>query len=301
MQAKKHQFDRWCFQNGAAMRAIRWVERIFHYHPQSSITNAVMIIIDERNVILLCRDKSLSDFFSSSLFSYLDSRCFRLKMRSNSRLLYVLAASLSVMGTLLVACFVLHRESTQDMSTAFQLGNGAKQTDAGRSMLQQLPPHFSLDTSCARNSSDRVAQERRQEFDQIFDTGYWGKTESRSGEGSSLEGAFDWIKLLRAFFRRFRVQSIADIPCGDTYWQFSLQEINAIEDLYFGGDISMRVIDHNQQRYQSKHYNKLFHYWDLVQCPVPTFTHRNSTHERKGKNLLIDYLSHRQDCILAFK
>lgn len=214
-------------------------------------------------------------------------------MRSNTRLSYVLAASVSITGISLLVYSVLHRELTLGVSTVFQIENATKPTDVTRSILQQLRPHFSLDTSCARNSSDQAAQERRQEFDRIFATGYWSKAESRSGEGSSLEGAFDWIKLLRAFFQRFPVRSIADIPCGDTYWQFSLQEINAIEELYFGGDISIRVIDHNQKLYQSKHYNKLFQYWDLVHCPVPTFTHRNSTHERKGKNLLIDYLSHR--------
>jgi hypothetical protein len=28
--------------------------------------------------------------------------------------------------------------------------------------------------------------------------------------------------------------------------------------------------------------NKLFHYWDLVNCPIPTYTYKNSTHEING-------------------
>jgi hypothetical protein len=124
------------------------------------------------------------------------------------------------------------------------------------------------------------------EFNDIFETSRWnpihGQSVSRSGTGSSLEGAYDWIKYLRALFQHYSIRSIADIPCGDTFWQFSLRQMNTIEELYFGGDISTNVIKQNQRLYGSKHHNKLFHYWDLVNCPIPTYTYTNSTHEIKG-------------------
>ncbi len=75
---------------------------------------------------------------------------------------------------------------------------------------------------------------------------------------------------------------MADIPCGDTYWQFSIRELNTIERLYFGGDISTHVIQQNQRLYGSTHRNKLFQYWDLVRCPISNYTYRNSTHEIRG-------------------
>jgi hypothetical protein len=105
---------------------------------------------------------------------------------------------------------------------------------------------------------------------------------SRSGTGSSLEGAFDWIISLRSLFESLSIKSIADIPCGDAYWQFSMREINAIEQLYFGGDVSVYVIEQNRKLYGSRHLNKLFRYWDLVNCSIPTFSYKNSTHEIKG-------------------
>jgi hypothetical protein len=58
--------------------------------------------------------------------------------------------------------------------------------------------------------------------------------------------------------------------------------MNTIEGLYFGGDISTSVIKQNQRLYGSKHRNKLFQYWDLVHCPIPTYTYKNSTHEIRG-------------------
>ena len=113
-------------------------------------------------------------------------------------------------------------------------------------------------------------------FDPNFDT-------SQLIFGVTLEGAFDWIKHLRSFFKEYPVRSIADIPCGDTSWQFSLREINAIDQLYFGGNMSMNMIDFNRDLYKFKHQNKLFQYWDLVRCRMPTFTYQNSTHRIHGK------------------
>ncbi len=141
---------------------------------------------------------------------------------------------------------------------------------------------YSLDTECKSDLNDSVSQKRTEEFNNIFDNRRWGPDGSRSGPGSSLEGAYDWLRHLRTLFQHYSIRSIADIPCGDTYWQFALREINTIEQLYFGGDISTSVINHNQKLYGSKHFNKLFHYWDLVNCPIPTYTYKNSTHEING-------------------
>ncbi|CAF1070705.1 unnamed protein product [Rotaria sordida] len=141
---------------------------------------------------------------------------------------------------------------------------------------------YSLDNECKNDLNDTSSNIRKQEFDTIFKTGRWNKIGSRSGGGSSLEGAYDWLRHLRTLFEHYSIRSMADIPCGDTYWQFSLREINTIEELYFGGDISLSVVQQNQKLYKFKHYNKLFQYWDLVNCPTPTYTYKNSTHEING-------------------
>ena len=141
---------------------------------------------------------------------------------------------------------------------------------------------YSLDSECHTDLNDSLSRQRGKQFDRIFETGVWNTVGSRSGGGSSLEGAYDWIRHLRALFEHYSIRSVADIPCGDTWWQFSLREMNTLEELYFGGDISVGVIKQNQRLYGSKHRNKLFQYWDLVRCPVPTYTYKNLTHEMKG-------------------
>ena len=141
---------------------------------------------------------------------------------------------------------------------------------------------YSLDSVCNPNQNDSSSILRARTFDNIYETGYWGTQESRSGGGSSIEGAFDWIRHLRSLFKHLDIQSVADIPCGDTYWQFSVRELNTVRHLYFGGDISSYVIRQNHRLYSSQR-NKLFQQWDIVRCPVPTFSLKNSTHELKGK------------------
>lgn len=140
---------------------------------------------------------------------------------------------------------------------------------------------YQLDSKCDWNLSETSLSMRAKKFNSIYETGYWSKKESRSGRGSSLQGAFDWIHNLRGLFEKYNIQSMADIPCGDTYWQFAVKEINTLSDLYFGGDISLYAIQRNQLSYRS-HGNKIFRLWDLVRCRIPTYTLKNSTHEIKG-------------------
>ena len=157
---------------------------------------------------------------------------------------------------------------------------------------------YSLDSECKFSLNDTLSQDRQREFNAIFETRRWSSTGSRSGPGSSLEGAFDWLNHLRSLMEHHAIRSIADIPCGDTFWQFSLREINTIEQLYFGGDISTSVVKQNQKLYQSTHRNKLFQYWDLVNCPVPSFSYRNGTQQVKANRfdlvIVRDALQHMQ-------
>lgn len=147
------------------------------------------------------------------------------------------------------------------------------------------PVSFYLDETCEWDQNHTSSATRAKQFNIIYETGQWGTAESRSGGGSSITGAFDWIQHLRSLFQQYNIQSMADIPCGDTYWQFTVKEINTIPKVYFGGDISSYVIQRNQIHYRS-HSNKIFKLWDLVRCKVPTFTLKNSTHEVKGKSII---------------
>ncbi len=196
-----------------------------------------------------------------------------------------IAASIIIIGVFLLYYLFIHPYFKQITSITFSSSTQSKLIKYSEFNQAQtvLSPSFiySLDSECKSDLTDSLSQERQNKFNNIFDKGLWSVAGTRSGGGSSLSGAYDWIKHLSTLFEHYSIRSVADIPCGDTYWQFSLREINTIEDVYFGGDISTHVIKQNQRLYGSRHFNKLFHYWDLVNCPIPTYTYKNSTHEIK--------------------
>eukprot|EP01084_Bolivina_argentea_P266681 452410_1 len=141
---------------------------------------------------------------------------------------------------------------------------------------QQNDKSFKLNFECIVNNNTQAI------FDNIYDTQYWKEYnpkdfdwESKSGSGSSLKGAFDTILYLKQFIKNHSVTSFADIPCGDTNWQFSAKELNTM--IYFGGDISSVAIKDNQFKYR-QHRNKLFREWDPIQCMIPQYNYNNASY-----------------------
>ena len=55
-------------------------------------------------------------------------------------------------------------------------------------------------------------------FAEIYQTNRWNDSESRSGAGSSLRETETLRAELPALLARHRIESIADIPCGDFNW-----------------------------------------------------------------------------------
>ena len=108
------------------------------------------------------------------------------------------------------------------------------------------------------------------QFTNIYRNELWStypSSHTRSGGGSTIQGAFETIINLEPKFRELNITSIADIPSGDCGWQFALTTINTAQ-AYFGGDIARHVAQENAQRYKD-HLNKVFAFWDLAECPVP--------------------------------
>ena len=113
-----------------------------------------------------------------------------------------------------------------------------------------------------------------QTFGDIYARNSWGSrqqelgTHTRSGIGSDMKGAFDWITGLTKFFNQYpELQTIADIPSGDMGWQMAVRHLNTAK-LYFGGDIAKSVAEDNARRYKS-HGNKILQHWDLHSCGAP--------------------------------
>lgn len=125
-----------------------------------------------------------------------------------------------------------------------------------------------LMSSCSSSRSSVASA-----FSDIYRSGTWGTSPSshtRSGSGSTIQGAFETIVNLEPKFRELNITSIADIPSGDCGWQFALPSINTAL-AYFGGDITPHVAAENALRFHN-HQNKVFAFWDLVECRVPQWS-----------------------------
>lgn len=175
---------------------------------------------------------------------------------------------------------------------------------APTSVVTQVPPLDDCDgredrfvvEPCAELMADAAQAAHR--FDEIYARQAWGSrvqelgTHTRSGLGSDMKGAFDWITGLTKFFNQNpELQTIADIPSGDMGWQMAVRHLNTAK-LYFGGDIAKSVAVDNAKRYRA-HENKILQHWDLYSCGVPKWsTTCNSTKNSFDVIMIRDALQH---------
>ena len=83
-------------------------------------------------------------------------------------------------------------------------------------------------------------RDHRKVFEHIYDTRYWGDSESVSGAGSSLAQTEQIRAELPKVIERFGIGTLFDAPCGDLHW---MREILAKVDIdYIGGDIVPAVV-----------------------------------------------------------
>lgn len=100
-------------------------------------------------------------------------------------------------------------------------------------------------------------------FTRIHETNYWASSESRSGEGSTLEATRDVRRALEEFIADHRVTSILDVPCGDFNWMRYLE----LKVPYTGGDIVEALIARNRELYGSP--GRTFEVIDLTRSELP--------------------------------
>jgi len=101
---------------------------------------------------------------------------------------------------------------------------------------------FASIASVAEPSDDAPAEV----FTRIFEDNTWSDPESRSGGGSSLAATANIRAALPALFRRYRIRSVVDAPCGDLRWMATLlQDI----DLYTGVEVVPQLVADNRARY----------------------------------------------------
>ena len=101
-------------------------------------------------------------------------------------------------------------------------------------------------------------------FHNIYNSNYWGSTESISGIGSSLVQTSVIRREIPSLLKEIGVRSMLDVPCGDFNW---MRETNIDIDRYIGADLISELVVKNQQRYGSR--NKEFITLDIIKDDIP--------------------------------
>jgi hypothetical protein len=100
-------------------------------------------------------------------------------------------------------------------------------------------------------------------FTNIFLTRAWHSKESVSGVGSELTQTKTLIQELPLLFKKYNIQSVLDIPCGDFNW---MQHVDLTNIKYIGADIVDPLIEQNRINYP----DIIFENLDLTKSKLPT-------------------------------
>lgn len=101
-------------------------------------------------------------------------------------------------------------------------------------------------------------------FTNIYKNNKWGDKYSLSGSGSNLKQTKLILERLPNIFKKYKIKSILDLPCGDFYWmsRYDFQDIK-----YIGGDIVPELINENITKYSRRNIN--FKIIDLINNELP--------------------------------
>lgn len=106
-------------------------------------------------------------------------------------------------------------------------------------------------------------KELERTFTTIYSTRAWHSKESISGNGSELIQTKQLIEELPVLFKKYNIQSILDIPCGDYNW---MQHVDKTNINYIGADIVEELISLNTEKYPDVNFMHL----DLTKSELPT-------------------------------
>ena len=136
----------------------------------------------------------------------------------------------------------------------YKLGNS-------EAAVRAISERLGLATMHNKNSS--VCGERT--FDEIYDSNYWGSDESRSGRGSTLAATETIRAFLPKLFKKYKIKSMLDVPCGDFNWMGHV-DMNGVS--YVGGDIATKAIADNSKKY-GKRKNTKFLVLNIIKDKLP--------------------------------
>ena len=104
--------------------------------------------------------------------------------------------------------------------------------------------------------------ELKEVFTNIYESNLWTSEESRSGLGSELKSTEVIRRELPELFKKFKIESVLDIPCGDFNW---MQHVDMDNVNYIGADIVDKMIESNNITFPNMDFIVL----DLTESELP--------------------------------
>lgn len=101
-------------------------------------------------------------------------------------------------------------------------------------------------------------------FQQIYSKRLWRSAESISGTGSTIANTSQIRKSIPLLLKKFNIQSILDLPCGDFNW---MQRIDLSDIYYTGADLIQDLVEKNK-RYEKE--NISFLTLNLLEDKLPS-------------------------------
>lgn len=122
-----------------------------------------------------------------------------------------------------------------------------------------------LPLSELRADQPKQAEFRRQVFSGIWKDNFWGDTESRSGNGSSLAATVALRAWLPKTLDSLDAHILGDAGCGDLNW---MKELTKSLRFYFGFDIVPELVEDLRSRFKGES-NCFFSETDIVTATLP--------------------------------
>jgi len=104
--------------------------------------------------------------------------------------------------------------------------------------------------------------ELKEVFTNIYESNLWTSEESKSGLGSELKSTEVIRRELPELFKKFKIESVLDIPCGDFNW---MQHVDMNNVNYIGADIVDKMIESNNITFPNMDFRVL----DLTESELP--------------------------------
>lgn len=102
----------------------------------------------------------------------------------------------------------------------------------------------------------------KETFTKIYTDNLWASVESKSGSGSELGNTEVLRQELLLLLKKYKIQSMLDIPCGDFNW---MKEVDLSKVAYIGADIVEQLIESNNIKYTDKTFSVL----NLIEDDLP--------------------------------